>query len=104
MINHWAKVSEDRWERCDGAVVKFDQSSPYPNPEVQSSRMWTAWEPEPSQCALSMERGFVRYPGAGISKCWRPRFPRRWKTVETAMKAVDREYPVKHLRKHPAWW
>jgi hypothetical protein len=95
----WRQVSGRRWERRDGAVVKWDDSSPYPNPEVAGSRLWTAWEPDPHQGALSMSRGFQRYaPDARPGhRYWRPRFPRRWKTAAAAMRAVDREYPLASL-------
>lgn len=86
----WAMVNSRRWVRLrDGAVVKWDMSSPHPNPAMDSARMWTAWHPDPSQEALTMSRGFVRMANG---HAWKPRFPRRWKTAEAAMRAVDREY------------
>lgn len=83
----WSQKTPERWVRSDGAVVKYDSSSPWPNPAKPGARMYTAWEPDPSDKALSMERGKERLWG-------RPRFPRRWKTAEKAMAAVDREFPV----------
>jgi hypothetical protein len=94
---YWVKGSGERtgrirWTRTDGAVVKWDDSSPWPNSAVASARMWTAWEPDPSERALSMTRGRLRRAQDG--HLWRPGFPRRWKTAEAAMAAVDREYPL----------
>src|SRR5271166_4361717 len=89
----WTRISGRRWERSDGAVVKYDDSSPWPNPAVATARMYTAWEPNPSEQALSMTRGRERRAQDG--RLWRPGFPRRWKTPEAAMKAVDREYPLR---------
>jgi hypothetical protein len=66
---YWLKGTGDRtgrvrWTRSDGAVVKWDDSSPWPNSAVASARMWTAWEPDPSERALSMTRG--RLPKSGV--------------------------------------
>lgn len=78
----WHKVSDERWERHDGAVVMLDLRSPYPNPMNPRSLLWTAWEPDPSDRALSQRcsRRFKR--------------PRRWGSAEAAMLAVEREFPV----------
>jgi hypothetical protein len=56
----WEQVAWNRFVRKDGAVVMWDQRSPHPNPVNPRSRMWTAWEPDPSQQALTMKRGRVR--------------------------------------------
>lgn len=79
----WRMVNENRYVRNDGAVVMWDQRSPYPNPENPESRLWTAWEPDPSERYIGMGR-------RGSRLTW----PRRWKTAEAAMSAVDRLYPV----------
>ena len=81
-MTNWKKVSTVKWIREDGAIVKWDQSSPYPNPINSNARMWIAFEPEPSQSYLRREskRGFG--------------FPRRWKTAESARNAVDIEFPL----------
>lgn len=91
---HWKEVRPGyRWERIDGAVARWDDRSPHPNSLNPASRMWTAWEPNPSQAYLMMRRGRVRKTMEGaLSK---PGFPRRWKTAEAAMKAVDNEHPLK---------
>jgi hypothetical protein len=88
---HWSS-GRVRWTRIDGAVVKYDESSPWPNPAQPSARMWTAWEPDPSERALSMCRGCWRRAQDGHR--FKLSFPRRWKTAETAMRAVDKEYPL----------
>lgn len=93
----WTETRDGRrWERKDGAVVKWDDSSPYPNPILASARMWTAWEPDPSTTALVFERGWRRYQKSALGdmSTWRPRVRRRWKTAQAAMVVVDREYPM----------
>ena len=77
----WREVNALRWERSDGAIVRWDDRSPYPNPERAGARMWTAWEPEPSN----------RYLGRKYGR-WGA--PRRWKTPEAAMRVVDRLHPL----------
>jgi hypothetical protein len=81
-----------RYERSDGAVVRYDDRSPWPNPLEPTAKMFTAWEPNPSQRYLSMSRGRPRRDMDGDLK--RPTFPRRWKTPEAAMRAVDKEYQI----------
>jgi hypothetical protein len=78
----WMQENHRRWVRCDGAVVKYDESSPFPNPMNPRSRMFTAWEPDPSQDFLGQRSR------RGIG------WPRRWKTAQAAMRAVDRECPI----------
>jgi len=95
----WTQSNSKRWVRNDGAVVKWDDASPWPNPIKASARMWTAWEPDPSQRALSMERGRWRKGIGLLSRSrWKPIFPRRWKTPKAAMAAVDREYPMEQSK------
>ena len=77
---------ERRYVRTDGAVVKYDDSSPYPNPIKPSARMWTAWEPDPGQSYLKMSRRNSR----GFT------WPRRYRTPEAAMRAADKAWPVKN--------
>ena len=79
----WIRVHERRFRRRDGAVVRWDDHSPHPNPLNPRSRMWTAWEPDPSESYLRMTRG-----GRGYG------FPRRWGNPFAAMRAVNREYPL----------
>ena len=86
-INIWHQVNRDRYERADGAVVKYDLDSPYPNPENESARMWTAWEPNPSNRYLKV----IRY-GRQIRN-----WPKRWKIPENAMHAVDQLFPYIRL-------
>lgn len=92
-MRHWKEVIQGyRWERIDGAVVRWDERSPYQNHLNPHSRMWTAWEPEPSQRYLWMRRGRLRRAQDG--HLFKPGFPRRWRTAEAAMRAVNREYPL----------
>ena len=76
----WTRSSWRRWTRLDGAVVLWDDRSPHPNPEIPTSLMWTAWEPDPSQQYLARGNGTFTWP-------------RRWKTAEAAMREVDRQFP-----------
>jgi hypothetical protein len=95
--SHWRELKRGyRWERSDGAVVMWDQRSPHPNPLNLRSRMWTAWEPDPSSLYLAMSRGRFRKTHDG-GRC-KPGFPRRWKTAKAAMQAVDREYPLPSIQ------
>jgi hypothetical protein len=90
MKPHWRTDSRseanprclERYVRCDGAVVMWDDSSPDPNPLDPNSRMYTAWEPDPGTSYLKKQTPHTVF---GI--------PRRWKTAQAAMNAVDREYP-----------
>jgi hypothetical protein len=88
-------VSSSLVDLCRAFVAgaKWDDSSPHPNPALESARMWTAWEPDPSDKFLGMNRGRLRRNETD-GHLWRPGFPRRWKTAEAAIKAVDREYPL----------
>lgn len=81
--NGWRMVHENRYVRVDGAVVMRDQRSPYPNPLNPKSLLWTAWEPDPSESAISKQHYHSAF-----------RSPRRWKSPEAAMKAVDRLFPL----------
>jgi hypothetical protein len=91
-LSAWANYGR-RCVRSDGAVVKWDDSSPHPNPAQPTARMWTAFEPDPSQKYLAMHRGRTRKAQDG--HMFKPGFPRRWKTAEAAMRAVDKEFPMR---------
>jgi len=79
----WTEVKKGwRWVRSDGAVVKYDIHSPYPNPEDPKSKLWTAWEPDPSDRYIAM------YSKRG--RGW----PRRYLTAQAAMKKVDELFPL----------
>lgn len=79
----WTYIHENRCVRRDNAVVMYDTRSPYPNPGDPNAKMWTAWEPGESNRALSYQHWHSRL-----------RSPRRFKTAESAMQAVDREFPL----------
>lgn len=86
----WRKIGDYKYRRRDGAVVLWDQRSPYVNPLNENARMWTAWEPDPSQNYVSMSNG-------------RRRWPKRWKYPDAAMREIDRLYPCgKHTPKEQA--
>ena len=72
-----------RYEREDGAVVRFDTGPP--------QMQWIAFEPDPSRAYIvtrNAKRGFG--------------FPRRWKTARAAMLAVDTKFPIRSLTAPPA--
>jgi hypothetical protein len=77
----WREKNWRRWERSDGAVVQWDQRSPHVRPWLPAARMWTAWEPDPSDNYLKMTNGRLSWP-------------RRFKTAQAAMRAVDKEFPA----------
>lgn len=54
--------------------------------------MWIAYEPDPSDRYLAMQRGRWRIDACGDE--YKPEFPRRWKTAEAAMRTVDKEFPL----------
>jgi hypothetical protein len=91
IASHWTCVrqpcgkhgSGGRYVRSDGAVVQYDDRSPYPNPVCDSARMWTAWEPDPGERYLSMGRRSSQF-----------NWPRRYHTAEAAMRAADRAWPL----------
>lgn len=93
MKTHWKEtVRNYRWEREDGALVRYDDRTPHSSPIHPSARMFTAWEPNPSSAYLMMRRGKERKSQNGdFSK---PGFPRRWKHPESAMREVDRLHPL----------
>lgn len=78
----WTRKNERRYVRHDGAVVRYDDRTPYSNPNNASARMWTAWEPDPGERALSMGRYSSGF-----------KWPRRFRTPEAAMRAVDKAWP-----------
>jgi hypothetical protein len=82
-MSAWTQTRWDRWDRNDGACVKENLHSPYPNPLDPNCRLWCAYAPD-GEYAISY----------GRRNTWM-RIPRRWKTAEAAMQVIDREYPIK---------
>lgn len=82
----WKQVHRQRWERDDGAVVKIDETVQCntSRPWLPNYRGWKAWGPGPEQ---SNYLGFCRRNS-------RLNIPRKFKTAEAAMAAVDKEYPI----------
>ena len=72
--------SHHYFERSDGSYVWYDQSSP--NPIDPNCRMWVAFGPDQTYLSKDRRKGWMRVP-------------RRWKTPEAAMKALDKEIPIK---------
>lgn len=86
MTREWAQKGSRRWVRSDGAVVMWDDRTPYANPENPRARMWTAWEPDPSEAPLCRPIGRRRGPAKRYTA-------RRFASAEAAMVAVDKEFP-----------
>lgn len=84
MRPEWRKISEYRWERHDNAVVKIDTSTELStsSPWLPNYRGWIAYGPGPEEHNYL---GFKRRNSPLL-------IPRKFKTAESAMGAVDREY------------
>lgn len=82
---NWTQLHAHRFVRTDGAVVQWDDNSPYPNPQEPGARMWTAWEPDPSEkyIASKTRRGHG--------------YPRRWKHPYNAISTIDRLFPLEEI-------
>lgn len=86
MSRQWKQTRPDRWDSNDGCVVKIDHTV-----ECSTSRPWRPHY-----------RGWIAYgPGAdehnylGFSKRnSMANIPRKFKTPESGMKAVDKEWPI----------
>ena len=88
----WRQVSDIAWERSDSALVKFDQATAgsTTRPWLPQRRGWMAFVPGAS---------FSRYLGyhSGRRRVRRPSLgwvPRKFKTAQSAMRALDREHPA----------
>lgn len=71
----------DRWDREDGAAVKYSLDYYWANPAKPGHRGWLAFGPTEEQPLFYTLRGS------------RAKIHRRWKTAEAAMEAVDEMYP-----------
>lgn len=85
MKGTWRQISPHRYVRCDGAVVKWDEDTPYSNPANPNARMWTVWEPDPGTRFLGKKIRGRQRSGSKV--------PRRYKTPEAAMAAADKAWP-----------
>jgi len=84
-MNHWSKKTSRRqlyWERSDGAYVWYDNKTPYPNLLNPNARFWAAYGPNERYLRKEKRRTWMH-------------IPRRWKTAEAAIKALDREVPIR---------
>lgn len=86
MNRKWTKTREDRWDADDGCVAKIDHTVECntSRPWLLNYRGWMGYGPGPYQFnALVFKRRNSRS------------IVRKFKTAEAAMRAVDKEYPVK---------
>lgn len=85
MGRKWTKTRDGRWDSDDNAVVKYDHTV-----ECNTAKPW-----------LPNHRGFIAYgPGPSETnylgfrrKNSRGTIPRKFKTAEAAMKAIDKHFP-----------
>lgn len=84
-VSDWKKVKEFRWERGDGCVVKIDTSAACSTsrPWLPHYRGWMAFGPG------TQEHNYLGY----YRKDSAMHIPRKFKTAEMAMRAVDRQHP-----------
>lgn len=94
-MSPWVKVHDERYFRPDNAVVKYDRSTVSSRSYLAGHRGWIAYGPGDDETNYL---GFFppRPRRGGFSKC---RVPRKFKTPEGAMRAVDREFPYPAGRK-----
>lgn len=90
-MNNWTLIQDvgrhgpfSYWQRSDGAYVYKSRDEYYSNPLNPRCRMWTAFCSDRNADCLSRT---VRRS--------RLRWPRKWQTAEAAMRALDREHPMK---------
>lgn len=84
-VDQWRQISDERWERLDGAVVKYDHTV-----ASNTARPW-----------LPNHRGFMAYgpgPEEFNALCFTRRnspfhVRRKFKTARAAMAAVDQAFP-----------
>lgn len=84
-VRYWHRKHMHRWERDDGCVVKIDRTTECftGRPWLPNYRGWMAYGPGDDEHNYL---GFTRKRSPFI-------IPRKFKTPEAAMAAVDREYP-----------
>lgn len=89
----WTKRQTDGgrvfYERSDEAYVWESTDGYYSNPASPTCRMWMAFDQRDRYLAKTM-RFKLR------------RIPRKWQTAQAAMRAVDRELPLKRRRRERA--
>ena len=84
MRKGWTQIDvgpRPTWRRDDGAIVKWDDSTPHPNPRRPSKLMLTGWGPS-GEPVLRTHRGKL-----SESPC-------RWGMLKRATQAVDRIFPL----------
>jgi hypothetical protein len=72
----------DRWDREDGAAVKYSLDYYWANPVKPGHRGWIAFGPKDDHALFYTLRGS------------RAKIHRRWKTAQAAMAYIDEMYPV----------
>lgn len=79
----WIQVDEKRFERSDGAIVRYDEDANmlHAQPWKLLHRGWMAYSPNHNfPLSYRLKKGF--------------NVARKFMTAETAMRVVDREFPL----------
>lgn len=71
-----------KWIRVDGAVVKYDTDHYYSKPWLENHRGWIVFPPN-SSTYLGYKRKNSKF-----------NIPRKYKTEQSAMKIIDKLYPL----------
>lgn len=99
LLRPWVKVGAQRYQRPDNAVVRYDHSveCSTSRPWLDGHRGWMAFGPgevDGNYLACSFRR-------SRRGRVSRMSTPRKFKTAEAAMAAVDREFPFRPLTTQP---
>jgi hypothetical protein len=90
MTRVWNKTSDDRYDATDGAVVRYDMAAWLMAARATAEhRCWIAFSPGKEEHNYL---GFYRRNS-------RMRIPRKYKTAEAAMQAVDKAFPSKRKQR-----
>lgn len=91
----WTKVDAERWERADGAVVKFDRSTQWltSQPYLPRHRAWIGYGPG------ELQTNFLGYHPKRRKRGGRSpnRSMVKFRSAEAAMEAVNKAYPASRL-------
>ena len=87
---HWTREGRYRFERVDGAVVRYAQKAQLrsPTPEDGRQRQWKAFPP---LWYDDSDTGYLAKDDPRTAMA----IPRKWKYPESAMQAVDEEFEVR---------
>jgi hypothetical protein len=86
----WTQINKQRWERSDGAVVKYDEAVQCNTacPWLPNHRGFMAYGPGKDQ------HNYIGFFRKNRNKLWPKRIPTKYKTPQSAMKAVNEKWPL----------